>query len=240
MQALQSTAPSWEHVLHKYEYPALSLMFCFEFYNPCTRLLHVQCGPSVSCYEVASMYHGALTNGSLICSFTKRKNRGAVVPSRNNMGVRCKCRDIQTTSIYIGRFHYGCRRHISKRAVHNWRLFDEWKDYSAFICTKGPLQLAHVYREGLMWRLPLIVGHSFEREVHFEWPLLIYRWFLTEVGLHTRILLKNLHIYAIALARRSNALYDKHISQTPVHTARHILELQFRRHAPCETALFIP
>ena len=73
LQALQSTAPSWEHVSHKYEYMALSLMFCFEFYNPCTRLLHVQCGPSVSCYEVASMYHGALTNGSLICSFTKTK-----------------------------------------------------------------------------------------------------------------------------------------------------------------------
>ena len=93
---------------------------------------------------------------------------------------------------------------------------------------KGPFNLLMFIETGSCEGFPLIVGHSFEREVHFEWPLLIYRWFLEELGLHTRILLKNLHIYAIALARRSNALYDKHISQTPVHTARHILELQFR------------
>ena len=59
------------------------------------------------------MYHGSLTNGSLIGSFTKDNNRGTVFPRLNSTDVRkaftCKCGDVQTTSIYIRRLHFGCR-----------------------------------------------------------------------------------------------------------------------------------
>ena len=55
---------------------------------------------------------------------------------------------------------------------------------------KGPFNLLMFIEKGSCEGFPLIVGHSCEREVHFEWPLLIYTWFLEELVLHTKIHLK--------------------------------------------------